>query len=644
MLDQIFPQSSEILKLMGEALLVVDAEGVIRYATPPADELFGTDPDALLGKPFGIPVTASDFTELDIIAKNGEIKIVQMRSIHAEYQGAPVHVLTLRDVTAQKLLEEELQRAREGAKVADRAKNNFLANMTHEIRTPMIGILGMTELTLATELTPKQRDFLEMVRHSADALLEILNDVLDYAKIETGKLELADLPFDLPATVQDAIRVFTPLAEKKGIKLSWFVDKDVPQNLMGDAGRLRQILVNLVGNAVKFTDMGMVRVETTLAPDQTFAPGEPVRLRFSVQDTGIGIPQDKLGAIFDSFTQADGSTSRRYQGTGLGLAIFKHLVELMGGEVAVRSEEGRGSAFTFTLPLLPAETDRENAPEAAVEATVLPPLHILLAEDNPVNQIFISELLEQQGHTVITAHTGRRAIKALKEREVDVVLMDIQMPEMDGIEATRIIRQSGNGNSKRDVPIIALTAHALKGDRERFLKAGMNDYLAKPVGLDELLTTLARVLGHQEKTLATAQPAAPKAEYASRETLDYPWLLDKARGNKDFLARLFNAFVSDQPKSLAAVEEALLGNDLERLGFLAHSLKGAAATMGAGELRAACLALEKSSKAGDETQANQDYLTIKQAMNAVVEAMKSHLKEEGREPVTAPAPRSVLSK
>lgn len=644
MLDKIFPQSSDILKLMGEALLVVDAEGVIRYATPPADVLFGTDPGALLGTPFGIPVTASDFTELDIIAKNGEIRIVQMRSIRAEFQGASVHVLSLRDVTAQKLLEEELRKAREGAKAADRAKNNFLANMTHEIRTPMIGILGMTELTLATELTPKQRDFLEMVRHSADALLEILNDVLDYAKIETGKLELADLPFDLPATVQDAIRVFTPLAEKKGIKLSCFVAKDVPRNLMGDAGRLRQILVNLVGNAVKFTDMGMVRVETTLAPDQTFTPGAPARLCFSVQDTGIGIPQDKLGAIFDSFTQADGSTSRRYQGTGLGLAIFKHLVEMMGGEVAVRSEEGRGSAFTFTLPLLPVEAGYEKAPEAAVEATVLPPLHILLAEDNPVNQIFISELLEQQGHTVITAHTGRRAVKALKEREVDVVLMDIQMPEMDGIEATRIIRQSGNGTAKRDVPIIALTAHALKGDRERFLKAGMNDYLSKPVGLEELTASLAKVLGHKGEKPATKPPETPKAEDAARETLDYPWLLEKARGNKDFLARLFNAFVTDQPKSLAAVEEALLAKDLDRLGFLAHSLKGAAATMGAGELRAACLALEKSSKAGDEAEAERNYQAIKQAMDAVVQAMKSHLEKRGREPVAAPAPSSVISK
>ncbi len=665
MLDKIFPQSSEILKLMGEALLVVDAGGIIRSVTPPAVELFGTEPEALIGTHFGVPVTAGDFSELDVISKTGDIRIVQMRSISAAYEGEPVHVLTLRDVTAQKRLEEELQKAREGALAADRAKSNFLANMTHEIRTPMIGVLGMTELTLATKLAPKQREYLEMVRHSAGSLLEILNDILDYAKIETGALELADQPFDLPSTVEDAIRVFLPLAEKKGIKLSWFVAKDAPSALSGDASRLRQILVNLVGNAVKFTDMGMVRVEVTLAKGRR-EDGQ-VRLFFSVQDTGIGIPQDKLGAIFDSFTQADGSTSRRYQGAGLGLSIFKHLVDMMGGEVGVRSEEGRGSAFTFTLPLrLAPET--ETVIREAPAASALPPMTILLAEDNPVNQIFISELLEQQGHRVIKAHTGRRAIKALKERDVDVVLMDIQMPEMDGIEATRIIRQSAGGHIKPDIPIIALTAHALKGDRERFLKAGMDDYLAKPVGLEELQASLARVLerkaapapsGGSREPVSPApadrragpaqapdqpdQSGQPKQD-ESLETLDYPWLLEKARGNTEFLARLFAAFVTDQPKTLAAITAALAARDMERLGFLAHSLKGASATMGARKLRAACLALEQSAKAGREDGLEAELKDLKENMNQVVDVMKGHLENQGEAPAPMRAPAPAMAR
>jgi len=642
MLDKIFPQSSEILKLMGEALLVVDAGGIIRYVTPPAVELFATGPEGLIGTHFGVPVTTGEFSELDVISRTGEIRIVQMRAINAQFEGEPVHVLTLRDVTAQKRLEEELQKAREGALSADLAKSNFLANMTHEIRTPMIGVLGMTELTLATQLTPKQREYLEMVRHSAGSLLEILNDILDYAKIETGVLELADQPFDLPATVEDAIRVFHPLAEKKGIKLSWYVAKDAPASLMGDASRLRQILVNLVGNAVKFTDMGMVRVEVTLANSGKVADGQ-VSLLFSVQDTGIGIPQDKLGAIFDSFTQADGSTSRRYQGAGLGLSIFKHLVDMMGGEVGVRSEEGRGSAFTFTLPLRIAP---ETAPRIEEEPATseLPPLTILLAEDNPVNQIFISELLEQQGHAVIKAHTGRRAVKALKENDVDVVLMDIQMPEMDGIEATRIIRQSVNGHIKPDIPIIALTAHALKGDRERFLKAGMDDYLAKPVGLEELQASLARVLGRKASPAVETRLPAPAMQDDALETLDYPWLLEKARGNAEFLARLFAAFVTDQPKTLAAIEAALAAHDMERLGFLAHSLKGASATMGARKLRAACLALEQSAKTGREEALEEELKALRECMEEVVERMKERLESQGEAPAMASAPAHAMAR
>ncbi len=626
MLERLFPDSAQLLKLVGEALLVLDKDGVILHAAPPADALFGTEPGALPGTAFGVPSVAGEYSELDLLTRGGDWKIVQMRAIAAKDGDSDVYVVTLRDVTAEKRLEEELESARKAATVADRAKSNFLANMTHEIRTPMIGVLGMTDLTLATELTPQQREYLEMARHSADSLLDILNDILDYAKIETGKLELAESEFNIRETVNEAIRVFAPLAEKKGLKLAWTVADAVPPICLGDPGRLRQILVNLVGNAVKFTDQGSVQVDVRPSDEAPADPDGRIPLLFSVSDTGIGIPKDKLGAIFDSFTQADGSTSRRYQGAGLGLAIFKHLVEMMDGEVGVSGGEGRGSVFFFTLPLKPAEHPEIEPVQAPVEKVAPPPLTILLAEDNPINQIFISELLTQQGHKVITAHTGRRAVDALKRHNVDVVLMDIQMPVMDGMEATRIIRSGDNGRFDPDIPIIALTAHALKGDRERFLQAGMNDYLAKPVDLDDLLAALAGATGKGVATQADVSAWAAAAVETPRHVLDYPWLLEKARGNTDFLARLFAAFVSDQPSSLLKMKEALDAGDLGRLGFLAHSLKGAAATMGAGELKEACLKLEKTAKAQSPNSALA-FKNLQTAMDHTVAAMQSHLEE-----------------
>jgi CheY-like chemotaxis protein len=464
-------------------------------------------------------------------------------------------------------------RAREATTAAEAAKSVFLTNMSHELRTPMIGILGMTELTLATQLSRKQRQYLEMVRHSATSLLEIINDILDSARITSGKLRLAQAAFDLPETVRSAITMFTPLAGQKGLTLTARIGAQVPGIVVGDAVRLRQILVNLVGNAVKFTDKGSVEVDVDLAEDQD--PETPtVGLAFRVRDTGIGIPADKLDAIFESFTQADPSATRKSRGAGLGLSIFKELVTMMGGRIQVESEEGRGSVFSFFVNLpragkkipIGAGEEWEVAQENA-----LPPLTILLAEDNPVNQMFIRELLEQSGHRVITAHTGLRAVKVLEQSRVDAVLMDIQMPEMDGIEATRIIRKAASGSVDRNVPIIALTAHAQRATG-RASGRGMDDYLQKPVGLPEISASLRRVLDRKGRW-PRFRPGRPRYSglcLASGE----------GQGNAAFVHKALRRLRRGETRHARGHAPCPVLGRPGTAGVSGHSLKGAAATMG----------------------------------------------------------------
>ncbi len=603
---------SELEHLCGAALCAVDPAGTIILAGPRAEGLLGSAPGALSGTPF--PGRVKDGT---ILAVPGT---------------APVRVLPFRENGREILLaalppspdaatEAEMIKAREATKAAEAAKSVFLTNMSHELRTPMIGILGMTELTLATSLNRKQREYLEMVRHSATSLLEIINDILDSARISSGRLKLAEAAFNLRETVENAITVFTPLAEQKGLMLTARIDEAVPRIIVGDSVRLRQILVNLVGNAVKFTDRGLVEVEVSLVEDHV-TEKKAVRLLFAVRDTGIGIPAGKLDAIFESFTQADPSATRKYRGAGLGLSIFKELVAMMGGHIQVESEEGKGSVFSFCVE---SRLPQEKAPADSVEEgrqpareDVLPPLTILLAEDNPVNQMFIRELLEQNGHTVITAHTGLRAVKVLEKSRVDAVLMDIQMPEMDGMEATRIIRHAEGGDIDPDVPIIALTAHAHKGDRETFLRAGMDDYLQKPVGLPEISASLLRVLARKGRLDAVPDQDDP-------EILDYAWLLEKARGNAAFVLKLFSAFVEEKPSMLADMRQALATGDLDRLAFLAHSLKGAAATMGAKALYAAARVLDTAARAGDQAMSAQALREVEKAQVDVLMRMNAKL-------------------
>ena len=377
--------------------------------------------------------------------------------------------------------------AQQRAEAANQAKSAFLANMSHEIRTPMNGIIGMCEMLLDHPLDSDQHEIADTIRRSAVSLLSILNDVLDYSKVESGKLELESFAFDLRACVADAVALVSHGVQAKDIDLSEFVDDGLPSFVVGDSGRLRQVLVNLLGNAVKFTQAGSV----SLSVHRPRSSG-PDWIEFRITDTGIGIPQDKLDRLFLSFSQVDASHSRKFGGTGLGLAISRQLVELMGGEINVESEEGKGSTFRFTLRLAAAECAASpEAPNATdMDAGTSRSLTVLLADDNEVNRKIGLHVLRRLGHVADAVTTGRQALQAIEDKVYDLILMDVQMPEMDGIQATEAIRALDD--DRANTPIIALTAHAMTDDRQRCLVAGMDDYLAKPFGRTELAEVLKR--------------------------------------------------------------------------------------------------------------------------------------------------------
>lgn len=609
-----------------DIIFIVDYSGNILYHNPSVEDTLGHEPGSLIGQNFfdyvqpetldGLREEFKSSTQKPYDAnvefifrcKDETFKYLEFNSINLHHKdNIKGLILDCRDITQRKKDAAELLRAQ-------RAKEQFLANMSHEIRTPINGIAGMVNLLFEANSEDDRTHYLNAIKHSTENLKVIINDILDLSVIESGKLRFETIGFNIRYQLGAVTDTFLYQSKGKGIDLSYRISPEADHVLLGDPVRLNQILINLINNALKFTHMGEITINVDLEKENDTDHW----IRFEVSDTGVGIPPEKVDRIFDSFTQADESVTRRYGGTGLGLSIVKQLVELQNGTIKVESEENVGTKFTFVIPYkFGSEKDlihpRGGSAKNKSVAHSFYNVNILLVEDNDINRLYALNILKKWHCLVDQAENGYTALEKLKANDYDLVLMDVQMPIMDGYEATKAIRQT-LPEPKRSIPIIALTANAIKGDNERCLEVGMNDYLSKPFQPESLYDSMSKYISEREKPIARNKPLI----------VDLSYLKNVCNNDETFMREMIETFVKNTPDIISDLDLMARAGNWSKVSGLAHKLKPSIAFMGLNQIKEQVKEIERLSKEGENIQLVERHIAeVTKTIHQAIEELNS---------------------